>query len=186
MRVDGAPYKGVADAPVTLVEFSDYQCPSCRKHFYKVMPRIVKDFVSTGKVKYVMREYPIADLHPKAAKASEGALCAGDQEKSWEMHDLIIAKPRRVGPGQLKAYARMLGLDAANFGYCLDSGQHAGTVSAGIAAGKAAGVPGTPSFFVGLTDPRDADKVTSLTFILGAKDYGVFKRAIEAALSSAR
>ena len=77
MRVDGAPYKGAADAPVTLIEFSDYQCPFCRRHSYKVAPRIVKDFVNTGKVKYVMREYPIAYLHPQAAKASEGALCAG-------------------------------------------------------------------------------------------------------------
>lgn len=185
MRVDGAPYKGTADAPVTLVEFSDYQCPYCRKHFYKVMPRIVKDFVSTGKVKYVMREFPIAKLHPKAAKASEGALCAGDQGKYWQMHDLIIANPRRVGPRQLKAHAQKLGLDAADFGSCLDSGQHTGTVSAGIAAGEAAGVPGTPGFFVGLTDPRDSDRVTSLTFIRGAQDYVVFKRAIEAALSSA-
>lgn len=185
MRVDGAPYKGAADAPVTLVEFSDYQCPFCRKHFYKVVPRIVKDFVSTGKVKYVMREYPIANLHPKAAKASEGALCAGDQGKYWQMHDLIIANPRRVGPRRLKAHARNLGLDAAEFGSCLDNGQHAGTVSAGIAAGEAAGVPGTPGFFIGLTDPRDSDRVTSLTFIRGAQDYDVFKRAIEAALSSA-
>ena len=185
MRVDGAPYKGAADAPVTLVEFSDYQCPFCRKHFYKVMPRIVKDFVSTGKVKYVMREYPIANLHPKAAKASEGALCAGDQGKYWQMHDLIIADPRRVGPRHLKAHARNLGLDAAEFGNCLDGGQHAGTVSADRAAGGAAGVRGTPSFFVGLTDPRDTDRVTSLTYIRGAQDYDVFKRAIEAALSSA-
>ncbi len=186
MRVDGAPYKGAADAPVTLIEFSDYQCPFCRRHSYEVAPRIVEDFVSTGKLKYVMREYPIANLHPQAAKASEGALCAGDQGKYWEMHDLIIANPRRVGPRRLKAHARSLGLDAADFGNCLDGGQHAGTVSAGIAAGEAAGVPGTPGFFVGLTDPRDNDRITSLTFIRGAQDYGVFKRAIEAALSSVR
>ncbi|MFB3150751.1 MAG: thioredoxin domain-containing protein [Alphaproteobacteria bacterium] len=185
MRVDGAPYKGAADAPVTLIEFSDYQCPFCRRHSYKVAPRIVKNFVSTGKVKYVMREYPIASLHPDAAKASEGALCAGDQEKYWEMHDLIIANPRRVGPGRLKAHARRLGLDEADFGNCLDGGQHAGTINADTAVGYAAGVRGTPSFFIGLTDPRDTDRVTSLTYIRGAKDYDVFKRAIEAALSSA-
>ncbi|MEE8549579.1 MAG: thioredoxin domain-containing protein, partial [Alphaproteobacteria bacterium] len=161
MRVDGAPYKGAADAPVTLIEFSDYQCPFCRRHSYKVAPRIVKNFVSTGKVKYVMREYPIASLHPDAAKASEGALCAGDQEKYWEMHDLIIANPRRVGPGRLKAHARRLGLDEADFGNCLDGGQHAGTINADTAVGYAAGVRGTPSFFIGLTDPRDTDRVTS-------------------------
>ncbi len=83
------------------------------------------------------------------------------------------------------ANAQKLGLNAADFENCLDGGQHAGTVSADRAAGGAVGVRGTPSFFVGLTDPRDTDRVTSLTYIRGAQDYDVFKRAIEAALSSA-
>ena len=92
----GAAVKGAAEAPVTLVEFTDYQCPFCRRHFSTTMPQLVRDYVESGKLRYVVKEFPIPSLHPSAAKAAEGALCAGDQDRYWEMHDAIFQNPRAV------------------------------------------------------------------------------------------
>lgn len=179
----GAARRGAAEAPVTLVEFTDYQCPFCRRHFQSVMPQILKDYVDTGKVRYVLKEFPIPSLHPGAPKAAEGALCAGDQEAYWEMHDLIFQNPKAVSPDQLKAKAAELALDVAAFSDCLDSGRFQEQVSADSAAGRDLGVRGTPSFVLGLTDPENPDKITTTKLIRGAQGYGAFKQAIDELLS---
>ena len=132
----GAANKGAIDAPVTLVEFTDYQCPFCRRHFSTVMPRIEKEYVATGKLRYVLKEFPIPSLHPGAPKAAEGALCAGDQEKYWEMHDAIFKTPKAVAPEQLKDKAAGLGLDLAAFSDCLDSSKYRDKVRADMAEGR--------------------------------------------------
>ena len=86
VSIKGAPFLGEADAKLTLVEFTDYQCSFCKRHFTAVLPQIKKDYVDTGKLKYVMRQFPLVSIHPRATKASEAALCAGDQGKYWEVH----------------------------------------------------------------------------------------------------
>lgn len=86
-----ASYKGEYDAPVTLIEFSDYQCPYCRRHATTVMPTLIKKYVDTGKLRFVMREYPMRMIHRRALPASEAALCAGDQGRYWAMHDSLFA-----------------------------------------------------------------------------------------------
>ena len=183
LSIADAPFKGEADAPVTLVEFSDYQCPFCRRHFQAVMPRIVKDYVETGKVKYVMREFPIRSLHPDAPKASEAALCAGEQGGYWGMHDLIFESPRQVRTEDLEARAEKLALDVAAFSDCLATGKYEERVRADIADGSKAGVRGTPSFFLGMTDPNDTSKIKATKFIRGAQGYDNFKQAIDELLN---
>ena len=175
----GAAYKGTADAPVTLVEFTDYQCPFCRRHFRTVMPRIEKDYVATGKLRYMLKEFPLPSLHRGAPKAAEGALCAGAQGKYWEMHDLIFENQRAVAPNQLKDKASKLGLDVAAFSDCLDSNRYQERVRADMRAGRALGLSGTPSFFLGRTDPKNPDKIQATKFIRGAQGYAAFKKAID-------
>ena len=181
----GAAIMGADNAPVTLVEFTDYQCPFCRRHFQTTMPRILKDYVDTGKLRYVLKEFPIPGLHPGAPKAAEGAICAGDQGRYWEMHALIFQDPQAVSPDQLKAKAGGLGLDVAAFSDCLDSGKYRERVNADERAGRALGVSGTPSFALGLTDPEYPDKITATKLIVGARSYGIFKRVIDELIAEA-
>jgi protein-disulfide isomerase len=138
------PSKGPQDAPVTIVEFSDYQCPFC----VRAEPT-VKEVLAAypGKVRLVHRDYPLPS-HGLAPKAAEAAHCAGDQQKYWEMHDRLYAANGKLGIPELKTYAREVGVDGAKFDKCLDSGEKATLVAFHQKAGEAAGVTGTPAFFV--------------------------------------
>ena len=105
ITVADAPYLGRPDAAVTLVEFTDYQCPFCRRHSAQTKPRLIKDYVATGKLRYVLREFPLARIHPQATKAAEAALCAGDQDKYWDLNAVFFANQRKLKPTDLLAYA---------------------------------------------------------------------------------
>jgi 2-hydroxychromene-2-carboxylate isomerase len=139
-----APLRGPADAPVTIVEFSDFQCPFC----VRARPTInrVRE-VYGDQVRFAFRHFPLA-FHDQAPKAGEAVACAGDQGKFWEMHDLLWDSPGRIAPPDLKEHAATLGLDTEAFGQCLDSGRHAGIVESDTAAGARLGVSGTPAFFI--------------------------------------
>jgi len=139
-----APAKGPASAPVTIVEFSDFQCPYCSR----VVPSIDQALETYGdQVRLVYRQFPL-NIHPNAQKAAEASLCANDQGKFWELHDAMFANQRELGVDQLKSKAVGLGLDAETFNACLDSGKYAAKVAADVAAGAANGVNGTPAMFV--------------------------------------
>lgn len=185
ITVAGSPFLGEDSAPVVLVEFSDYQCPFCARHFQTVLPRIKKDYVDTGKLKYVMREFPIESIHPKALKASEAALCAGDQGQYWAMHDRIFEDQKRVGPEDLMAHAEALDLDMTGFGECFDGNKYAQKVQDDLQDGARAGVRGTPSFFVGIAEPEAPTKIRATKFISGAQPYEAFKEAIDELLQKA-
>jgi predicted DsbA family dithiol-disulfide isomerase len=136
--------KGPANAPVTIVEFSDYQCPFCSR-----AEETVKEVMEKykGKVRLFYRDYPLP-FHPQAEKASEAALCAQEQGKYWEMHEKLFASQQALGVPQLKEHAKGLGLDAAKFDKCLDSGEKAKLVETSRKAGEDLGVNGTPHFFI--------------------------------------
>ena len=129
-KIDGvielgvAPVKGSGAAPLTMIEFSDYQCPFCARHAQQTLPEIDRDYIATGKVRYVFRDLPLP-IHPEAPKAAEAAHCAGDQGKYWEMHDWLFANQGALGAEKLVEYGTALGLDAASYKACLDSGKHA-------------------------------------------------------------
>lgn len=138
------PAKGPADAPITIVEFSDFQCPFCSR----VNPTLAQVREKYGdKVRIVFRQYPLP-FHAEAAKAAEASLCAGDQGKFWEMHDALFANQQALKVDQLKARAAELGLKAEEFNSCLDSGKHAAAVQTDLKEGSAAGVNGTPAMFI--------------------------------------
>jgi protein-disulfide isomerase len=174
-----APTLGRADAPVTLVEFSDYQCPFCQRFFVTTLPVLKKDYIATGKLRYVFRDYPL-EMHPLARQAAEAAHCAGEQGKYWEMHDALFQNQGALAPQQLAAHARTLGVDGAGFSECLSSGRNAARVERGLADGAAAGVQGTPGFVIGRTQAGDVVEGTS---IRGAQPLETFRRIIDQMLA---
>ena len=183
VAIKGAPFLGPADAKVTLVEFTDYQCPFCRRHFTNVMPEIRKEYVDTGKLKYVMRQFPLVNIHSRATKASEAALCAGDQGKYWEVHQRIFDNQRKLSDADLMAHAEAESLDTATFKACLDDGRYTEQVKSDTSDGSKAGVRGTPSFLLGLTDPANPDKIKATQFIRGAQAFDAFKTKIDELLT---
>lgn len=183
LSVGDDPFKGDKRARVTLIEFSDYQCPFCAVYARETLPRIEREYIATGKVKYVFRNFPIESIHKQAFKAHEAANCAGEQGKYWEMHDRLFANQKTLGPGDLPQHARALGIDLPTFQQCLDSGKYAGKIRKDLADAQAAGVRGTPTFFLGLTEPNEP-KVKILGVIVGAQPYATFKEAIDSLLAT--
>ena len=177
--VADAPTLGRADAPVTIVEFSDYQCPFCQRFFATTLPALKKDYIDTGKLRYVFRDFPL-EMHPQARQAAEAAHCAGEQGKYWEMHDGVFQNQRALAAPQLAELARAVGVDGAEFDECVSSGRQAARVERGLADGAAAGVQGTPGFVVGRTRAGD---VVEGTLIRGAQPVETFRRIIEQLLA---
>jgi protein-disulfide isomerase len=138
------PVRGNPQAPVTIVEFSDYQCPFCAR----VNPTLDRIRQTYGdKVRIVFKDFPLAN-HPQAPKASEAARCAGEQNKYWEMHDAMFANQRALDVPQLKQTARAIGLNGTAFDQCLDSGKWRSAVQAGLAQGEKMGVNSTPTLYI--------------------------------------
>ena len=166
------PSKGPQAAPITIVEFSDFQCPYCAK-----AEPTVKDLMELekykGKIRLVYRDYPL-EFHKLAPKAAEATHCAADQGKYWEMHGKLFAATPKLEVTDLKAYARELQLDGGRFDTCLDSGEKAKVVAEHFKAGKDAGVNGTPAFFI------------NGRLISGAQPLEAFKAIIDAELASAK
>jgi protein-disulfide isomerase len=145
VEADGFPAKGPADAPVTIVEFSDFQCPFCSR-LLPALGQVVEEY--GNQVRLVFRQFPLSSLHPDAQKAAEASLCANEQGMFWEMHDAMFENQQALGVEQLKATARSLGVEGTDFDSCLDSGRFATEVAADLQAGRAIGVNGTPALFI--------------------------------------
>ncbi len=177
------PVKGDDGARVALLEFTDYQCPFCYRHTVQTQPQIQREYIDSGKIRFVSLDMPIANLHPLAFKASEASHCAEDQGKFWEMRDRLFANQKTLEPWN--AHAEALNLDVAQYEQCLNSGKYADAVRADMAESRKAGASGTPSFVVGLVDDEDPRKVQGLTFIRGAQSFAAFKVALDDALSAA-
>ncbi len=153
--VDDDPVLGSADARVLMIEFGDYQCPSCRMFWKDVEPRLKKDYIDTGKVKLVFRDFPLTQIHPEAMLAAMAVDCAGEQNKYWEYHDKVYREQYNKGDdvirfkaADLKKWAKDTKLDQARFDQCLDSEKYKSEVLKDRMDGEAAGVQGTPTFFI--------------------------------------
>lgn len=163
VSVDDDPMLGNKDAIVTVIEFTDYQCPFCSR----ARPTIKKIVDTYGdKVRYVLRDFPL-DFHPHAKKASEAAQCAGDQDKYWDYSNILWANQRALDIPNLKKYAKEVGLNQAKFDKCLDSGKFTAEVNKDMADGSKAGVTGTPSFFI------------NGQMLTGARPFEQFKEIID-------
>lgn len=164
------PALGPASAPVTLVEFSDFQCPFCQR----VEPTLKRLRETYGdKLRIVWKDFPLTQIHPQAFKASEAGHCAGEQGKYWEYHDRLFANQQALQLDDLKKHAADLGLDAAKFAACLDSSRYGERVRDGVSAGSLLGVNSTPTVFV------------NGRRLSGAQPYEVFVSVIDEELARA-
>jgi protein-disulfide isomerase len=153
---DGAPVKGKADAPVTIVEFGDFQCPFCGRFATDSLQQLVKNYVDTGQVKFVYKEYPLP-FHPNAQPAALAAECANEQDKFWPYHDKLFAtqstwenQDSNTVKNTFEQYAVSLGLNALSFNNCLDSNKYSDKIKKESSEGsKYYGVNGTPTFYIG-------------------------------------
>lgn len=177
--VDDDPFIGKENAPVTVIEFTDYQCPFCSRHFEQTYKKIKENYIDTGKVKYVSRDFPLG-FHQFAQKASEASECAEDQGKFWEMHDLLFTNQQKWSslPDAIptfKQYAKDLGLNTSTFDTCLTTDVHAAEVKKDQADGSASGIDGTPGFWI-LGPNGKTQKIS------GAYPYETFTAAIDGML----
>ena len=142
------PSKGSEKAPVTIIEFSDFQCSFCWKFWKETLPRLEEEYIKTGKVRFVYRH--LAILGPPSVATAQAADCAGEQGKFWDYHDTLFASKGffSFADRRLKQYARELGLDGAAFDQCLDSGKYAKKVEGETGIGRLLGANGTPTFFI--------------------------------------
>jgi len=166
-----SPSIGKANAPVTIIEFSDFECPFCERFYSQTYKQVKTNYVDTGKVRIVFKHFPLP-FHASAQKAAEATECAREQSKFWEMHDKLFENQNAIAIANLKSYAVALGLDASKFNTCLDTGKYASRVQKDASDGSAAGVSGTPSFFINGKS------------VVGAQPYSVFQQAIEAELNA--
>jgi protein-disulfide isomerase len=175
------PTLGNANAKVTVVEFGDFQCPFCKQFYQQTFGQIKTNYIDTGKIKYIFRDFPLTQLHVNAQIAAEAAECANQQGKFWQYHDILYTDGQSDGTGldkaSLEKYADTLGLNSGTFGFgknkfnqCLESNATLSIVNADQAEGAKDGVTGTPSFFI------------NGQLIVGAEPYSQFQQAIDAAL----
>jgi protein-disulfide isomerase len=162
------PSRGPENAKVTIVEFSDFQCPFCSRA-HDTVEEVMQAYA--GKVKLVFRQFPL-DFHADAPKAAEASLCANEQGKFWEYHSALFKNQSKLKEDDLKEHAKGLGLDAGKFADCLGSGKMATPLKEDMAAGKKVGVSGTPAFFI------------NGVMLSGAQPLEEFKRVIDAELAS--
>ncbi len=165
--------KGSPDAKVTVVEYSDFQCPYCAQFALQTFPSIDQNYVQTGKVRWTFHN--MARIGNESKQAAQAAECAGEQGKFWPYHDKIFANQKGENLGafandKLKGFAKDLGLDVSAFGSCLDSGKYTDLVNRELVEANQRGVTGTPTFFV------NGKKLE------GALPYGDFQKALDAAL----
>jgi len=177
VSIKGSESLGSPDAPVTVVEFSDYQCPHCRKFAQKIFPKLKEQLVDTGKVRWVARDLPLP-FHKNARKAAQAAHCAGEQGKYWEMRDALFDHATKLKEEDLPGYAQAIGLDGAAFESCLASDRYFAEIDQSVQDAGAVRITGTPTFVVGkaANDWVEGDRV------VGALDLKAFDRTILKAL----
>lgn len=179
LSVDDDPTIGDTNALVQFYEFSDFQCPFCRRFYTESLTQLENEYVKTGKVLFVYKDFPLEQIHPSAAPAAIAAECARDQGKWRDMHNKIFDEQNKQGAGTIdfsiddvKRWASEIGLDTTTFNQCLDSNKYLQEVQGDFQEGINAGVGGTPTFFVG-------NSQKGFTPIVGAQPYSVLKQAIE-------
>jgi protein-disulfide isomerase len=178
----GAASRGSASAKLTIVEFSDFQCPFCGRYARETFEQINKEYVATGKVRYLFRQYPIEKLHPNAFKAAIAAECAQQQGRFWEMHDRLFANQQALSDVELLNSAKAVGMNSTAFQTCVTQPGVTGKIRLDLDEGARAGITGTPTFFMGVVQKDGKLKV--LRKVPGAAPFATFKSAIDTLLAS--
>lgn len=179
LKLGAEPALGSKDAPLTVVEFTDYQCTFCRQFHLATFPTLRQKYIDTGKVRFVTRDLPL-DIHANAFPAAEAARCAGEQGQFWKMRDVMITNANALGPDKLVEYAQAILLDVPKFRACLDSHRYRDAVRRDFEEAASLRIEGTPTFLIGKSTPAGVDG----TIVVGAQPLAAFEarlREIEAA-----
>ena len=184
ISADNDPVIGNPDAPITIIEFSDFQCPFCARFYTQTLPLIYEEYIDQGKVKLVFRDYPIQSIHPNAVPASVASECANEQGKFKDMHDMLFENQNQWSRQEtadalslFSQYATEIQLEQETFDSCLTSGKYIEEIQKDLADGQNYGVSGTPGFFVG------NDQI-GFVQIKGAQPFDSFKKVIDAQLDA--
>lgn len=181
LSLDGATLKGSSEAPVVLIEYSDYQCPYCRNAETRILPEISKQYIDSGRVQLAFRHHPIAALHRGATKAAEAALCAGRQGRFWEMHAALFQDQQHLDQASLMTRAHVLELDEDTFRTCLEGGV-LDRVQQDSNQAEELGLSGTPAFLIGTRMADGRLKVAEV--LVGAQPVERFRKALNKALNT--
>jgi protein-disulfide isomerase len=184
ISLDDDPIRGDPNAPITIVEFSDFQCPFCARFHVQTLPSLLEEYIDTGKVNLVYRDFPIQSIHPNALPAAVAAECANEQGNYWEYHDTLFEKQSgwsrldsNTAISTFSQYATDIGLEQQQFDSCLGSGKYLEEVQGDLSDGRDYDITGTPGFFIG-------NEEIGFVKINGAQPFESFQRIIDAQLDT--
>jgi len=184
ISLDNDPIRGDPNAPITILEFSDFQCPFCARFHIQTLPLLLEEYIDAGKVNLVYRDFPIQSIHPNALPAAVAAECANEQGKFWEYHDTLFEKQSvwsrldsNAAISTFSQFATDVGLEQQQFDSCLGSGKYLEEVQRDMSDGREYAITGTPGFFIG-------NEEIGFVKINGAQPFDIFKRVIDAQLET--
>jgi protein-disulfide isomerase len=174
LNLAGFAMLGSKEAPLTIVEFTDYQCPFCQRFHTTAFPDLKKNYIDTGKVRFYSRDLPL-DFHSNAMRAAEAARCASDQGQFWQLRDVMGANPNKLDMDSLVADAADLKMDVPAFRACVESEKYKNAVQTDVLEAMKIGASGTPTFVVGKSTPDGVDG----DLVVGAQPYAMFDQKLK-------
>lgn len=178
LTISGGYSLGRSDAPLTMVEFTDFQCPFCRQFHLTAFEEIKRNYIDTGKLRFISHDFPL-DFHQNALRAALAGRCAGEQDKFWPMRHLLIANANNLGPEAVLNYAQQLSLDMNRFRACVDTQKYLPDVQREIREAEAIGVSATPSFVLGKTTKEGVEGFK----VVGAQPFAAFDSRLKELLA---
>lgn len=179
VSMDDDPVMGKDVAKVAIIEFTDYQCSFCRRHKEQTLPKLKENYIDTGKVQYVLRDFPL-NFHKQAQSAAIAANCAGEQGAYWSMHEKLFDRSTQASKNSYLQLAENMKLDMDKYASCLDDPAQVTEVNKDLKYGEQIGVNGTPAFFIGKIKNG---QVVNAQFISGARPYSSFSKVIDSMLN---
>ena len=176
LNMTGAEMLGSKNAPLTMVEFTDYQCPFCQRFHTTVFSEIKKNYIDTGKVRFYSRDMPLDSMHPNAIRAAQAARCASEQGQFWALRDIMGANPNKLDMESLVADAAGLKMDTAKFRACVESDKYKQAIQSDVLEAMKIGADGTPTFVIGKSTADGVDGEV----LVGAMPYEIFDRKLKA------
>jgi protein-disulfide isomerase len=174
LNLEGFVMLGSKEAPLTIVEFTDYQCPFCQRFHTTSFPDLKKNYIDTGKVRFYSRDLPL-DFHPNAMRAAEAARCASEQGQFWQLHDVMGANPNKLDLDSLVADAADLKMDVGTFRACVESEKYKNAVQTDVMEAMKIGATGTPTFVIGRSTSDGVDG----ELVVGAQPYPMFDQKLK-------
>lgn len=175
LNMTGAEMLGSKDAPLTMVEFTDYQCPFCQRFHTTVFNELKKNYIDTGKVRFFSRDLPLDTMHPNAIRAAQAGRCAAEQGQFWTLRDIMGSNPGKLDMDSLVADAAGLKMDTAKFRSCVESEKYKPAIQNDVLEAMKIGADGTPTFVIGRSTPEGVDGEV----LVGAMPYDIFDRKLK-------